>query len=244
IDPQNASVAIRNQTGHMARLRRLLYSEVKSSVSNCPIIKMKSYRALTLLAGLAAVCASAQTQTPIFSTGQAARLVIGQRRFTTADFQIDDTHLGSPSGIAYSNGVLWVADSNRLNATPDNNRILRFSDVATYPSPTQDPTIPGSTCGVCRGNASLVLGQPDFITNNIPLLPGAQGTTLRNPTGVATDGKILVVADTDNNRVLIWNNLPQVNGQPASVVIGQPDFSHQRTSVPRSAKSLRGPNGV
>jgi len=205
---------------------------------------MKSYRALTLLAGLAAVCASGQTQTPGFSTGQAARLVIGQRRFTTADYGTTNTLLGSISGIAYSNGILWVADANRLGGTPDNNRVLRFSDVASYPSLTQDPTIVGSTCGVCRGNSSLVLGQPDFITSNVPTLPNAAGTTLRNPTGVATDGKILVVADTDNNRVLIWNTLPQVNDQPANIVIGQANFSTNATSVPPTAKSLRGPTGV
>ncbi len=232
--------------GHTARLRRLLYSRVKSSVSNGPIIQMKSYRALTLLAGLAAVCASgqAQIQTPVYSTGQAARLVIGQQRFTTAQYGITNILLGSPSGIAYANGVLWVADSNRLGGSPDNNRVLRFSDVPSYPSLTQDPTVPGSTCGVCRGNASLVLGQPDFVTNGFPLTPNAQGTTLRNPTGVATDGNILVVADTDNNRVLIWTTLPQANGQPANIVIGQPDFSHNGTSAPPNAKSLRGPSGV
>ena len=52
------------------------------------------------------------------------------------------------------------------------------------------------------------------------------------------------MADTDNNRVLIWNSLPHSNGQPADVVIGQPDFNHNGTSVPPSQTSLRGPQGV
>ena len=77
------------------------------------------------------------------------------------------------------------------------------------------------------GTASLVLGQPDFISTASCPTP----TGMRNPTGVATDGNILVVADTDNNRVLIWLSLPKVNGQPADVVIGQPDFTHNGTSV-------------
>jgi uncharacterized protein (TIGR03437 family) len=201
---------------------------------------MKSSRALTLLAGLAAVCASGQAQTPVFSTGQAARLVIGQRRFTTADFGTTNTLLGSPSGVAYSNGVLWVADANRLGGSPNNNRVLRFSDVATYPGPTQDPTVPGSTCGVCRGDADLVLGQPDFISNNSSLTP----TGMRSPTGIATDGKILVVADTDNNRVLIWHSIPRASGQPADTVIGQSNFTSNSTAVPPNQKSLRGPQGV
>src|SRR5476649_416640 len=96
---------------------------------------MTSYfRALTLLAGVAAVCASGQTLD--FNTGQAARLVIGQRNFTLADFGATNQLIGSPSGLALANGVLWVADSNRLGSTPNNNRVLRFSDLSTYPSPT------------------------------------------------------------------------------------------------------------
>ena len=104
----------------------------------------------------------------------------------------------------------------------------------------QDPTIIGSTCGVCRGQASLVLGQPDFISSDNALTP----TGMRNPTGVATDGKVLAVADTDNNRILIWLSLPHSNGQPPDVVIGQPDFTHNGTAVPPNATSLRGPIGV
>jgi uncharacterized protein (TIGR03437 family) len=203
---------------------------------------MKSSRALFVLAGAAAVCASGQTLTSGFSTGQAARLVIGQVNFTAGNYGATSALLGSPSGLAYANGVLWIADSNRLGGTPDNNRVLRFSDVATYPNPTEDPSIPGSLCGVCRGVASLVLGQPDFVTSNAPTPPTQ--TSMRNPTGIATDGNIVAVADTDNNRVLIWLSFPQQNGQAPDVVIGQPDFKHSGTSVPPTATSLRGPEGL
>ncbi len=201
---------------------------------------MTYYRALILVAGCATVCASAQTTTPTFSTGQAARLVIGQPTFTAGAFGATTYLLGSPSGIAYANGTLWVSDSNRLGALPDNNRVLGFTDTVTYPTPTENPTVTGNLCSVCRGSASLVLGQPDFISSDFIL----SSNGLRNPSGIATDGKILVVADTDNNRVLIWNSLPTSNAQPANVVIGQPDFVHGGTSVPPTATSLRGPEGV
>ncbi len=203
---------------------------------------MKSSFALLLWAGMAAVCASGQTQTPVFSTGQAARLVIGQQNFTAGNYGATSQLLGTPSGIAYANGVLWVADANRLGGTPDNNRVLRFSDTATYPSPTQDPTIPGSLCGVCRGNASLVLGQPDFVSANYTLT----STGMRNPSGIAVspDGNIVAVADTDNNRVLIWLSYPTRNGQPADVVVGQPNFTSGGTASPPTAQSLRGPEGI
>ncbi len=200
---------------------------------------MKVSIALILAAGFA-VCASAQTPPVPFATGQAARLVIGQNNFTTENFGTTNQLLGAPTGIAYANGVLWVADANRLGALPDNNRVLQFSDVGTYPGPLQDPTIIGSTCGVCRGTASMVLGQPDFVSSDNAL----SATGMRNPTGLATDGKVLAVADTDNNRILIWLSLPHSNGQPPDVVVGQPDFSHNATSVPPTATSLRGPIGV
>jgi len=201
---------------------------------------MRSFRALTLLAGAAAICAYGQNSSPAFVTGEAARLVIGQKNFTYADYGATNQLIGSPAGIALVNGVLWVVDANRLGSSPDNNRVLRFSDTSTYPAPTQPPDVLGSTCGVCRGVASLVLGQPDFTTTNQNL----SATGLRNPTGVTSDGTRLVVADTDNNRVLIWNSLPHANGQPADVVIGQPDFTHNGTSVPPTQTSLRGPEGV
>ncbi|MCU1330177.1 MAG: repeat containing protein, partial [Bryobacterales bacterium] len=185
-----------------------------------------------------AACATAQTID--FNTGQAARLIIGQKNFTISDYGATNQLIGSPAGLALANGTLWVVDSNRLGSTPNNNRILRFSDISTYPRTTDQPDIPGSTCGACRGTASLVLGQPDFFTTSRNL--SASG--VRNPTGVATDGNILVISDTDNNRVLIWNSLPRANGQPANVVIGQPDFVHNATAVPPTATSLRGPQGV
>jgi len=203
---------------------------------------MKSTLAFLLLGGFAAVCASGQT--PVFTTGQAARLVLGQVNFTIGNYGTTSSLLGSPAGLAYVNGVLWVADANRLGGTPDNNRVLRFSDTAAYPSPTEDPTIPGSTCGVCRGVASLVLGQPDFISSN----PNSNATGMRNPTGIATGefngNTVVAVSDTDNNRVLIWLSYPTANGQPADVVIGQPDFVHVGTSSPPTAQSLRGPEGL
>ena len=201
---------------------------------------MKSYRALILVAGFAAVCASGQTTAIRFSTGQAARLVVGQTNFTQGDFGASRTLLGSPSGLAFANGTLWVVDANRLGAQPNNHRVLGFTDTGTYPTATQDPSIKDSLCGVCRGAASVVLGQPDFATAVNTLT--AKG--LRTPNGVATDGKILVVADTDNNRVLIWKTIPTTNGQPADVVIGQTDFTHGGTAVPPTAKSMRGPEGV
>ena len=62
---------------------------------------------------------------------------------------------------------------------------------------------------------------------------------------MASDGVHVVVADTDHNRVLIWNRIPTSNNAPADVVVGQQTFN--TASVPGNtpnAKSMRGPQGV
>jgi len=45
-----------------------------------------------------------------------------------------------------------------------------------------------------------------------------------HPGGLATDGQHLILADRFNNRILIWNNLPNSNTAP-DIVLGQKDFT-------------------
>jgi uncharacterized protein (TIGR03437 family) len=185
----------------------------------------------------AAVCAAD------FTTGQAARLVIGQTTFTSQDSNSSDTILGAASGIAYAADTLFVADSNRVGASPSNHRVLLYQNLSgMLPRPT-DPLTYNSKCPACVGQATLVLGQPDFTTATLNF--AATSTSLRLPTAVASDGVHLVVGDTDHNRVLIWNRIPTTNNAPADVVVGQPNFTS--TSLPGNipnAKSMRGPQGV
>ena len=44
-----------------------------------------------------------------------------------------------------------------------------------------------------------------------------------SPRGVYVDDAHVVVADSGNHRVLIWHGIPEVDEQPADVVLGQPD---------------------
>ena len=94
-------------------------------------------------------------------------------------------------GIASDGKHLLLADRN-------NNRILIWNSLP-------------------QGNTKpdLVLGQKDFITNN----PGSGPDGLNWPVAVATDGTHIVVADTNNNRILIWNSFPDKNDQPADLAI-------------------------
>ncbi len=70
----------------------------------------------------------------------------------------------------------------------------------------------------------------------------ARAASLNQPTGMASDGTRLVVADTSNNRVLIWNQLPTQNRQPADVVLGQPNFTTNSSGC--TSTSMSGPRGV
>ena len=178
-----------------------------------------------------------------FTTGQAARLVIGQETFTSQDTNSSATILGADGGVAYAANTLFVADSNRVGATPSNHRVLLFTNLSSNLPAPDAVLVNNRKCPACVGQASVVLGQPDFTTTteNIAATPSG----LRLPTAVASDGVHLVVADTNHNRVLIWNSIPTINDQPADVVVGQPDF--QSSSVPGNtpnARSMRGPSGV
>ncbi len=98
--------------------------------------------------------------------------------------------------------------------------------------------------------------QPDVVLGQ-----AAAGETGRNasgkvsasslfyPSGIWSDGTKIIVADAWNHRVLIWLEMPHNDGQPADVVIGQPDFSSNDPNIkgighPPSAQSLNWPYGV
>jgi len=176
-----------------------------------------------------------------FTTGQAGRAVVGQPTFTGAVAGASQTLIGAASGLAYKNDTLFVADSNRLGSAPINNRVLIYQHISSmFPPQDQEPPGQGARCPACGGTASVVLGQANFTTID----PGASQTGMQLPTAVATDGTLLAVADTNNNRVLIWHTIPTSNNAPADVVVGQPDFKTTLTLVPPTAKSMRGPQGV
>ncbi len=94
--------------------------------------------------------------------------------------------------------------------------------------------------------ASGVLGTTDFVTNTNYAPPST--TTLAEPFCVAIDpttGK-LFVADRDNRRVMRWSSTDKIiNGSPAEVVLGQPDFVTRTVNTGGiSAATMNNPNSV
>ncbi|MGI8961582.1 MAG: hypothetical protein ACR2IV_17830 [Bryobacteraceae bacterium] len=200
---------------------------------------MRKYKTAILFL-LSALLTKAQT----FSDGQAARAVIGQYSFTYANSSPSRQIIGGASGLAYADGMLFVADSNRVGALPQNNRVLMFN-AGQIPSPDTDVALLkpfNPYCYLCGYPAQNVLGQPNFTTDTSVSPVTAQ--TMLTATAVATDGHILAVADTDNNRVLIWTSIPTTIDAPANIVLGQSDFTTSQSTTAITAQSLRGPQGV
>ena len=145
--------------------------------------------------------------------------VHGQADFIFNAAGTSQTRLSSPKGLS----VVEVGSEMRMVVgDTGNNRVMIWNPV---------PASDGSP-------ATVVLGQTDFDTRTV----GVSATEMNAPTGVWTDGTRIAVADSGNNRVLIWNTFPVTNGAPADIVVGQPDFT---TSTGASgAQGLRRPAGV
>ena len=130
--------------------------------------------------------------------------------------------MNGPTVVAINGNFLYVADTG-------NNRVLVF---------TIDPVSFTVTSGQ---SASYVLGQSDFTTAT----GGTTASKMNGPAGVYYDGGTnLYVADTGNNRVLVFNSDPASisNGEDASYVLGQPDFT---TVTPgTTASKMHGPKSI
>jgi hypothetical protein len=89
-------------------------------------------------------------------------------------------------------------------------------------------------------------GQADLVSNAPNQGLPVSEKTLHHPRGLALadlgDGSRLIVADTSNNRVLIWHSIPTSFDQPADVVLGQADFSTAAAST--SQNGLSAPTAV
>jgi hypothetical protein len=157
-----------------------------------------------------------------------ADIVIGQPDFSregrNAKGEVGAATLNMPTGIAACDGVLAVADAW-------NHRILIWH---RYPETSNQP-------------ADVVLGQAHFaggIANRGFNAPGAD--TLNWCYGVAISDGRLIVCDSGNRRVLIWNEIPAANGTAADLVLGQRDFVTRDDNAGQAggALGMRWPHGI
>ena len=157
-----------------------------------------------------------------------ADCLIGQPDFSregrNAKGEVGAATLNVPTGVAAAAGVLAVADAW-------NHRVLLWHG---YPDRTNRP-------------ADVVLGQTDFmggLANRGSDAPRAD--TLNWSYGVAIADRRLIVADTGNRRVLVWDRIPTTSGIPADLVLGQRDFTTRDENAGEGAGALgmRWPHGI
>lgn len=83
----------------------------------------------------------------------------------------------------------------------------------------------------------VVVGQPNFTSGTLNAGQAATNSMgLNDPTHVSVcgDGKMLI-SDSANHRVLIYNSIPKANGVAANVVVGQPNFTTNTSGVSATA---------
>lgn len=150
-------------------------------------------------------------------SGAPADLVIGQPGFLTGTPKSPSIGLSQPQSAVLINGAMVISDFSY-------NRVLIY----------RDPFRANAT-------ADVVIGQPD-LTTTAANSGGQSARSLSSPRELLIHKGKLLVADRNNNRVLIWNTLPATNFAPADVVVGQIDFTSSYTRTDRSRLAL--PRGL
>lgn len=151
----------------------------------------------------------------------AAAHVIGQVDFMSNAVGCSSRTLSNPVSI-------YVVDDRVVVLDKGNHRVLIWNAIPDADGVAADLVIGQQNMNFCQLNDNDGDGMTDSVT----------ASTLNNPGGMWTDGERLLVADTDNNRVLVWNTFPATNGQVADVVIGQVDMTSSMVN------NLNGPMSV
>jgi len=204
--------------------------------------------------------AQAGPPSSIFSNGMNANLVLGQSDFTSSASATTQTGMQNPSGVAVDgNSRVWVTDHN-------NNRVLFFGSFAStdasltnlaLSSGTLSPVFASAATSygatVANSISSLMLtptvATGATITINgvsvasgstssaIPLALGPNTITIvvTAADGVTTKTYTIIVARADAGQSFAI-------GQPANLVLGQPDFTSNATAATQSG--MRSPYNI
>lgn len=176
------------------------------------------------------------------------RRVLGWRNGIPQPDQPADVILGQPDAASHSEnrgGDAGPASFRWAHDIAGNDELLLIADAGDHrvlgwsPQPDADR------------DADLVIGQPDFTgSEEWPYGPHTNDR-FRFPYAICLDDQRLAVADTANNRILLWDGMPEGPVcRGADHVLAQPDFGangeNRWTSVQRDTlcwpygMSLRG----
>ena len=130
----------------------------------------------------------------------------------------------APKAVFSDGKNLFVADTG-------NNRVLIWNSVPARKARDFD----------------VILGQSSadgFLVNKGN--PNPNYNTMNAPAGVYSDGISLYVSDTGNNRLLLFKEIPTMNGWHADVVIGQDGFKDSKPNRGQkvSDSSFKSPESI
>lgn len=162
-------------------------------------------------------------------SNQPADLVLGQEDFAGVLANRGASHAAADTlnwcyGVTIADGRLFVADTG-------NRRVLVWNSL---PEKNGQP-------------ADLVLGQENAATRDDNASGIGAAVGMRWPHAIAVAGARIVVADAGNNRIMVWNAMPNADGAPCSFVLGQSGFGGNalnRASLDPDARALNMPYGL
>lgn len=136
------------------------------------------------------------------SNNAAADVVIGQSDMTSSlanqGGPVSAHTLNWPKAVWSDGTKLFISDG-------ENHRVLIYH------------TIPTSN----NAAADVVIGQPDMSASN----QGCTATLMKSPGDIRGYNGKLFIADAANNRILVYNSIPNSNNAAADYVIGQASFT-------------------
>ena len=172
-----------------------------------------------------------------------ADYVLGQTSFTEKNIpSVNDfgTYTNGPGNIAFSpdGNMLAVADRG-------GNRVLIYKDIYATMAKADERALNGEEPYIMVEDADIVLGRSSFGLREdytIDKYP-TSSRVFNDPKGMSftQDGKF-IVCDGLNNRVLIWNEIPESHYASADVVVGQTDMVSDKAETSRTG--LNDPSSV
>jgi len=148
-----------------------------------------------------------------------ADVIVGQPNPTTCSSGNSQTKMNGPRAVFATSTTLFVADTG-------NHRVLIYNSIPSGPNPS----------------ASTVVGQSNFTNNSPNQGGGVNSNTLSQPNDVIAYGGKMYIADSNNDRILVYNSVPGTNDASANVVVGQADLSSSGNAC--TSQGLNNPQGV
>jgi hypothetical protein len=151
-----------------------------------------------------------------FSNGWNADICLGQSDMDQREPNRGEYDKCGPDTLSFPTGMFYDPQSERLIVVDQgNHRVLIWNKI---PARNGQP-------------ADMVLGQKDFYSREVNggiSRQRANNFGFHFPTDVACGRKGLFISDANNNRVMMWKEMPTENGQPADLALGQTSLTENK----------------